>query len=148
MKKEYVIFHEGIFGSIVRDVFTFGCIGFVLYANAKWFGNHGLVAFGLMIMAVIVIMGLKLNAKKTFYNKEDAIKYLTGGLVEPSEIEEKDIQKLESKLFCEILTQFHHIFVTDEGITIDTYRQFYKLVCEKRQEYLDALEKIGGKNVE
>jgi len=54
------------------------------------------------------------------------------------------LQELESKLFCEILTQFHHFFVTGVPRTLDTYKQFYNLMCEKRQEYLDALEKSGG----
>ena len=51
-----------------------------------------------------------------------------------------ELRELESKLFCKILDQFHHLFVTDKIITLETHEQFYNFMCEKRQEYLDILK--------
>ena len=69
------------------------------------------------------------------WHKQELVKY-RDSLLNSDEIE---IQKLESKLFCEILDQFHHLFVTDKITTLETHEQFYNFICEKRREYLDTL---------
>lgn len=58
--------------------------------------------------------------------------------------EERKIQEIESKLFCKILERFHHFFVTEQGITIDTYRLFIKEIWVIRGLYLIKLDELSS----
>lgn len=51
--KRIILIKDSAFKSFLSDTYTFGLIGFLLYANNTWFGNRGVVAFCLIIFALI-----------------------------------------------------------------------------------------------
>ena len=75
-KSDLVILRETPIQSIIADVFTFGCIGFLLYANHRWLGDHALVAVLLAVMAIISASAKGPIIKNTFTSKDDAIKHI------------------------------------------------------------------------
>lgn len=74
--KEIMIIREKPIQSLLTDIFTFGILGFMLYANYKWFGNHSIGVFMFIVMIIISILAKSNKGVKTFHNKEDAIKHI------------------------------------------------------------------------
>ena len=69
-----IVIHESVFVSWLKDIFTFGMIGLLLYSNEHFFGGNGGVAVVLVLMAIVLTCGKLLP--NHFYSKEDAKKYI------------------------------------------------------------------------
>lgn len=73
-RAKYYLVREGAFASFLADSFTFGCIGFLLYANEQWLGGHAIVALTLVIMGIISTTGK--SKLKRFDTEEELIENL------------------------------------------------------------------------
>lgn len=75
-KFDIVVLHESTISSWLKDIGTFGILGLMLYANFRWFGNHGIVAFGFLLMMIISLVGNSKRLSNQFTDKESAIKFI------------------------------------------------------------------------
>lgn len=76
MKKEFIIIHEGLMESWLKDFVSFGTLFFMLYANHVCFGDHAIVALAFVAM-MILIMAAKVGKNlHNFYEKEEAKKFI------------------------------------------------------------------------
>ena len=73
---EIIALHESILSSLIKDLLTFGVMGLLFYANAQFFGNHGIVAVFLGVAVLVYVCGSATTHDKRFYDKESAIEYI------------------------------------------------------------------------
>lgn len=77
MNTKIIVLHENLFQSVVKDLFTFGLIGLLLYANHLWFGDKTAVALALMAFAVLMTYKrIFPETVKEFVDPQAAINYL------------------------------------------------------------------------
>ena len=78
MKKEepiLILFHESVFQSWLKDIWTFGRFGIVIAINYFLFDNNGVATF-FLILFWFIWQGMKAKGGKRFYDKESAIEYI------------------------------------------------------------------------
>ena len=75
-EKLVVVIEESAVGSVIKDVFTFGMFGGLLWFNHQYLAGHILVD---MLFIIIVMLFLSARASNSVFKgkPKDAIKYLT-----------------------------------------------------------------------
>ena len=76
-KKEFIVIHEHVFSSWLKDTYSFVVIFFLLYLNAHGLGNHASIAVLLVIFGMMLLwVGRPSKAIKHFTDKEEAKKHI------------------------------------------------------------------------
>lgn len=74
--KEIILYRESLIQSIISDAVSLGAMGFLLFANHRWFGDHSAVGIFLAISAFLFTCGKLAIKKRTFTSKEALLKHI------------------------------------------------------------------------
>ena len=76
MTKEIIIYKESLLQSIVADIFTFGVLSGLMFFNHYILEDSKFAGFIFIILWLVFLSSKFNDRKKTFTNKDEAIKYL------------------------------------------------------------------------
>ena len=75
IKKEYIVYKEGLIQSILSDVFTFGCIMGLEYFNYKYLGNTWYIGVFILI-SILVFVVARTDREHQFRTLDELKKYV------------------------------------------------------------------------
>ena len=71
-----IVYNESTKQSIVSDIFTFGCLVFVLFCNYMWLGNKDAIVYSIFCMFFLKCVAANSKTKKM--SGVECYKYLKG----------------------------------------------------------------------